>query len=81
MDDEVRLGYQAAVVSVRSPTYRRHWLSVKPHPGNLVSCLVAEELVLAAEASDRRTASAAHGSAAAALASCVRTAPAKPNSG
>lgn len=50
MDDEVRLGYQAAVVSVRSPTYRRHWLAVKPHPGNLVSCLVAEELVLAAEA-------------------------------
>ncbi len=49
MDDEVRLGYQAAVVSVRSPTYGRHWLSVKPHPGNLVSCLLAEELVLAAE--------------------------------
>jgi hypothetical protein len=50
MDDEVRLGYQAALVSVRSPTYGRHWLSVKPHPGNLVSCLLAEELVLAAEA-------------------------------
>ena len=51
MDDEVRLGYQAAVVSVRSPTYGRLWLSVKPHPGNLVSCLLAEELLLAAEAS------------------------------
>jgi len=51
MDDEVRLGYQAAVVSIRSPTYGRHWLAVKPHPGNLVSCLLAEELVLAAEAS------------------------------
>jgi hypothetical protein len=51
MDDEVRLGYQAAVVSVHSPTYGRHWLAVKPHPGNLVSCLLAEELVLAAEAS------------------------------
>jgi hypothetical protein len=51
MDDEVQLGYQAAVVSVRSPTYGRHWLAVKPHPGNLVSCLLAEELVLAAEAS------------------------------
>ena len=50
MDDEVRLGYQAAVVSVGSPTYGRHWLAVKPHPGNLVSCLLAEELVLAAEA-------------------------------
>jgi len=50
MDDEVRLGYQAAVVSVGSPTYGRLWLAVKPHPGNLVSCLLAEELVLAAEA-------------------------------
>lgn len=38
MDDEVRLGYQAAVVSVGSPTYRRLWLSVKPHPGQLLSC-------------------------------------------
>lgn len=51
MDDEVRLGYQAAVVSMLSPTYGRHLLAVKPHPGNLVSCLLAEELVLAAEAS------------------------------
>ena len=50
MDDEVRLGYQAAVVSVGGPTYGRLWLAVKPHPGNLVSCLLAEELVLAAEA-------------------------------
>jgi hypothetical protein len=50
MDDAVRLGYQAAVVSVGSPTYGRLWLAVKPHPGNLVSCLLAEELVLAAEA-------------------------------
>ena len=51
MDDEVRLGYQAAVVSLLSPTYGRHLLAVKPHHGNLVSCLLAEELVLAAEAS------------------------------
>ena len=50
MDDEVRLGYQAAVVSLRSPTYGRLWLSVKPHPGNTVSCQCAEEMVLAAEA-------------------------------
>ena len=50
MDDEVRLGYQAAVVSVRSPVYGRLWLAVKPHPGKLVSCLLAEELILAAEA-------------------------------
>ena len=48
MDDEVRPGYQAAVVSMRSPTYGRLWLAVKLHPGNLVSCLLAEELVLAA---------------------------------
>jgi hypothetical protein len=51
MDDAVRLGYQAAVVSIGSPTYGRHWLAVKLHPGNLVSCRLAEELVLAAEAS------------------------------
>lgn len=50
MDDEVRLGYQAALVSLRSPGYGRLWLAVKPHPGNLVSCRPAEELVLAAEA-------------------------------
>jgi hypothetical protein len=50
MDDEVRLGYQAAVVSCGSPTYRRLWLSVKPHPGQLLSCQLTEELVQAAEA-------------------------------
>jgi murein DD-endopeptidase MepM/ murein hydrolase activator NlpD len=50
MDDEVRLGYQAAVVSFGSPTYRRLWLSVKPHPGHLLSCQVLAELVQAAEA-------------------------------
>lgn len=50
MDDEVRLGYQAAVVSFGSPTYRRLWLSVKPHPGQLLSCQLTEELVQAAEA-------------------------------
>jgi hypothetical protein len=50
MDDKVRLGYQAAVVSFGSPTYRRLWLSVKPHPGQLLSCQLTEELVQAAEA-------------------------------
>ena len=50
MDDEVRLGYQAAVVSFGSPTYRRLWLSVKPHPGQLLSCQLTAELVQAAEA-------------------------------
>jgi hypothetical protein len=53
MDDEVRLGYQAAVVSLGSPTYRRLWLSVKPHPGNLLSCQILADLVQAAEAHTR----------------------------
>ena len=49
MDDAVHLGYQAAVVSLRSPTYGRLWLSVQPHPGNTVPCTQAEALVLATE--------------------------------
>ena len=53
MDDEVRLGYQAAVVSFGSPTYRRLWLSVKPHPGHLLSCQLLAELIQAAEAHTR----------------------------
>jgi hypothetical protein len=50
MDDEIRLGYQAAVVSLKSPTYGRLWLSGAHHPGDTVSCTQAETLVLAAEA-------------------------------
>jgi hypothetical protein len=50
MDDTIRLGYQAAMVSVHSPTYGRLWLSVAPHPGNTASCTEAEAMVLAAEA-------------------------------
>jgi hypothetical protein len=50
MGDEVRLGYQAAVVSLASPTYGRLWLSAAHHPGDTVSCTQAEALVLAAEA-------------------------------
>lgn len=50
MDDEIRLGYQAAVVSMESPTYARLWLSGAHHPGDTVSCTQAEALVLAAEA-------------------------------
>jgi len=50
MDDEIRLGYQAAVVSLDSPTYRRLWLAIAHHPGETVSCTQAEALVLAAEA-------------------------------
>ena len=50
MDDEVRLGYQAALVSLQSPTYGRLWLSVKQHPGDTVAMGQAQAMVLAAEA-------------------------------
>src|ERR1700694_2527254 len=53
MDDDIRLGYQAALVSLTSPTYGRLWLSVAHHPGDTVSCTQAEALVLAAEARTR----------------------------
>lgn len=49
MNTEIRLGYQAALVSLESPTYGRLWLSVDHHPGDTVSCTQAEALVLAAE--------------------------------
>src|SRR6266446_1343814 len=54
MDDDIRLGYQAGVVSLQSPTYERLWLSVAHHPGDTVSCTQAEALVLAAEARLKR---------------------------
>jgi hypothetical protein len=50
MDDQIRLGYQAAVVSLSSPNYQRLWLSVDHHPGNWVSAVAAEEMIQAAEA-------------------------------
>lgn len=50
MDAEIRLGYQAGVVSLASPSYGRLWLSVAHHPGDTVSSTQAENLVLAAEA-------------------------------
>jgi len=49
MSDEIRLGYQAGVVSLQSPTYGRLWLSVEHHAGDTVSCTQAEALVRAAE--------------------------------
>jgi hypothetical protein len=49
MSDEIRLGYQAGVVSLQSPTYGRLWLSVEHHAGDTVSCTQAEAMVLAAE--------------------------------
>lgn len=50
MGDGVRLGYQAAMVSMHSPTYGRLWLSTTPHPGDTVSCTQAATMVMAAEA-------------------------------
>jgi hypothetical protein len=50
MDDEIRLGYQAGVVSLLSETIGRIWLSTTHLPGDTVSCTQAEGLVLAAEA-------------------------------
>jgi len=50
MGDGLQLGYQAAMVSLHSPTYGRSWLSVTPHPGDTVSCTQAEAMIRAAEA-------------------------------
>jgi hypothetical protein len=49
MSDGLHLGYQAAMVSLHSPTYGRFWLSVVDHPGDTVSCTQAEALVQTAE--------------------------------
>ena len=54
MDDTIRLGYQAAVVSLVSPTDGRLWLSVAHHSGNTVSGTQAEAMVQAAEAQTGR---------------------------
>lgn len=49
MGDGLHLGYQAAMVSLHSPTYGRFWLSVVDHPGDTVSATQAEAMVQAAE--------------------------------
>jgi hypothetical protein len=49
MGDGVHFGYQAAMVSMHSPTYGRLWLSVERHPGDTVSSSQAEAMVRAAE--------------------------------
>jgi hypothetical protein len=54
MSDEIRLGYQAGVVSLQSPTYARLWLSVEHHAGDTVSCTQAEAMVMAAEKRSRQ---------------------------
>ncbi|KKK72203.1 hypothetical protein LCGC14_2906240, partial [marine sediment metagenome] len=50
MGDTVCLGYQAALVSLHSPTYGRLWLANQLHPGDTVSTTQAQALVMAAEA-------------------------------
>jgi hypothetical protein len=50
MSDEVGPGFQAAVVTLRSPTYGRLIPSGEHHPGDVVSVTQAEALVRAAEA-------------------------------
>jgi len=50
MSDAVKLGYQAALVSMHSPSYGRLWLSVGQHPGDTVSSSQAEAMIRAAEA-------------------------------
>lgn len=49
MNDQLRPGYQAAIVSLRSPTYGRIGLSATQHTGKTVSATRAEALVLEAE--------------------------------
>jgi hypothetical protein len=49
MADGVALGYQAALVSLHSPSYGRLWLSNQLHPGDTVSAPQAQALVQAAE--------------------------------
>jgi len=51
MSDCLQLGYQAAMVSMRSPTYGRLGLSVTHHSGNTVSITQAEGLAVEAERS------------------------------
>jgi hypothetical protein len=49
MNDQIGLGFQAALVSMKSPQYGRLGLSVALHPGSTVSSTQAANLVTAAE--------------------------------
>lgn len=49
MGDTVCLGYQAALVSLHSPSYGRLWLANQLHPGDTVSMTEAKTLLCAAE--------------------------------
>lgn len=50
MGDEIRLGYQSAVVTVSSPTFGRLWVTNQLHSGSTVSSTQAQSLVRGAEA-------------------------------
>jgi hypothetical protein len=50
MDGEIRLGYQLAVVCLRTELYGRQWLVGEQHPGNTVSAPCLLNLLAAAEA-------------------------------
>jgi hypothetical protein len=52
MGDHIGLGYQAAVVSMRSPTYGRILLAGQRHAGDTVATECLRGLVLAAEAAN-----------------------------
>lgn len=54
MDDCIQFGYQAAIVSLHSPTYGRLGLSIEHHPGNVLAAQQALALIQAAEASTGR---------------------------
>jgi len=49
MDGKLQLGYQAAIITMRSPTYGRLGLSACRHTGKTVSATQAEALALEAE--------------------------------
>jgi hypothetical protein len=53
MNDQVRLGYQLARVSLSPPAGERIWLAGFHHPGDTVSAACLKELVLAAEKQTR----------------------------
>jgi len=50
MGDTIELGYQAALVSMHSPSYGRLWLSVQTHPGDKIACGQLQQMVQAVEA-------------------------------
>lgn len=86
MGDTIALGYQAALVSLHSPTYGRLWLANALHPGDTVSMTCTQALVMAGEKRTGRrprrrttllagrlaTAQAEHAAAVAAVAASVQ---------